>query len=62
MLFTLTALALLGGVTVRIFVVTLLIGILSGTYSSIFNASPLLVVWENGEIGSFLRRLFGNGR
>jgi len=59
-LFTLTALALLGGVTVRIFVVTLLLGILSGTYSSIFNASPLLVVWENGEIGSLIRRLSGN--
>lgn len=59
-LFTLTALALLGGVTVRIFVVTLLIGILSGTYSSIFNASPLLVVWENGEIGNLIRRLSGN--
>lgn len=59
-LFTLTALALLGGVTVRTFVITLLIGILSGTYSSIFNASPLLVVWERGEIGSFLRRLSGN--
>ncbi len=59
-LFTLTALALLGGITVRIFVVTLLIGILSGTYSSIFNASPLLVVWENGEIGNFVRRFTGN--
>lgn len=59
-LFTLMALALLGGVTVRIFVVTLLIGILSGTYSSIFNASPLLVVWENGEVGSLIRRLSGN--
>ncbi len=58
-LFTLTALALLGGVTVRIFVITLLVGILSGTYSSIFNASPLLVVWENGEIGDLWRRLTG---
>ena len=37
---------------------TLLIGITSGTYSSIFNASPLLVVWEKDEfgIGRFLRR------
>lgn len=56
-LFTLTALALFGGVTIRHFVVTLLVGIISGTYSSIFNASPLLVVWENGEVGQFLRRL-----
>jgi preprotein translocase subunit SecF len=46
---TLLALALLGGVTIRHFVVTLLIGVFSGTYSSIFNAAPILVVWENKE-------------
>lgn len=46
-LFTLLALALFGGVTIRNFVLVLLIGIASGTYSSIFNASALLVVWEN---------------
>jgi preprotein translocase subunit SecF len=44
--FTLTALLLFGGITIRHFVLTLLIGIVSGTYSSIFNASPLLVEWE----------------
>lgn len=44
--FTLTALLLFGGITIRGFVLTLLIGIISGTYSSIFNASPLLVEWE----------------
>jgi len=43
------SLALFGGVTIRHFVVTLLIGVFSGTYSSIFNASPILVVWENRE-------------
>jgi preprotein translocase subunit SecF len=58
-LFTLLALTLFGGLTIRHFVVTLLVGIFSGTYSSIFNAAALLVVWENGEIGQFLRRLFG---
>jgi preprotein translocase subunit SecF len=42
-------LALFGGVTIRHFVLILLIGILSGAYSSIFNASPILVVWENRE-------------
>lgn len=46
-LFTLLALYLLGGETTKYFVLALLIGILSGTYSSIFNASPILVVWEN---------------
>jgi preprotein translocase subunit SecF len=61
-LFTLTALALFGGVTIRQFVLTMLIGILSGTYSSIFNASQILVVWEHGEVGNFFRRLFGRQR
>lgn len=39
-------LLLFGGESIRWFVVAILIGITSGTYSSIFNASPLLVVWE----------------
>jgi preprotein translocase subunit SecF len=45
----LLAMALFGGVTIRHFSTILLIGVLSGTYSSIFNASPILVVWENKE-------------
>ena len=60
-LFTLTALLLLGGGTIRNFVLVLLVGIVSGTYSSIFNASCLLVVWENGELGRLWRRLTGRG-
>ncbi len=48
-MFTLFALALFGGDTIRHFVIILLVGIFSGTYSSIFNASPILVVWENEE-------------
>ncbi|HEX5825328.1 MAG TPA: protein translocase subunit SecF [Candidatus Limnocylindrales bacterium] len=46
---TLLALYLFGGSAIRNFVLALLIGIVSGTYSSIFNASPLLVVWHNWE-------------
>ncbi len=42
----LLALLLFGGESIRWFVVALLIGIVSGTYSSIFNAAPLLVVWQ----------------
>ncbi len=61
-LFTLAALLLFGGATIQHFVATLFIGILSGMYSSIFNASPLLVVWENNEIGQFFDRLFGRKR
>jgi preprotein translocase subunit SecF len=47
--FTLFALALFGGLTIRHFVITLMIGMISGTYSSIFNAAAILVVWENRE-------------
>ncbi len=42
----LLSLFLFGGETLRGFVLALVIGIVSGTYSSIFNASPLLVVWR----------------
>jgi preprotein translocase subunit SecF len=44
---TLFALLLFGGQSIRPFVLALLIGVASGTYSSIFNASPLLVTWHN---------------
>ena len=47
--FTLLALFLFGGASVRVFVLALLLGIISGTYSSIFNASPILVVWQEWE-------------
>ncbi len=45
-LLVLSALFLFGGVTIKNFVLALLIGIASGTYSSIFVATPLLVVYE----------------
>ncbi|MBI4037925.1 protein translocase subunit SecF [Candidatus Curtissbacteria bacterium] len=45
--FVLLALLIFGGEPIRYFVLALLIGIISGTYSSIFNASPLLVTWQN---------------
>lgn len=55
--FTVLALLLLGGETIRNFLLILFIGILAGTYSSICIASQLLVSWEKGEIGRFLRRI-----
>jgi preprotein translocase subunit SecF len=55
-LFTLFALALFGGDSIRHFVLILLVGIFSGTYSSIFNAAPILVVWENREWTTWFRR------
>jgi preprotein translocase subunit SecF len=42
----LLSLLVFGGDTLKGFALALLIGIISGTYSSIFNASPLLVVWR----------------
>jgi len=45
-LIVLLALYLLGGATLKHFMLALLVGIAIGTYSSIFNASPLLVSWQ----------------
>lgn len=55
-MFTLFALVLFGGSSIRHFVTILLVGIFSGTYSSIFNASPILVVWQNREWKNWFRR------
>ncbi len=54
--FMLLALALFGGVTLREFALILLVGLFSGTYSSIFIAAPLLVVWENREWKTWFKR------
>lgn len=43
----LTSLLMFGSMSIRWFIVALLIGTISGTYSSIFNASQLLIVWNN---------------
>lgn len=45
-IFMLLALWLMGGQTIKWFVFVLLIGTISGTYSSTFTAAPLLVVWQ----------------
>jgi preprotein translocase SecF subunit len=54
---TLSALLFFAGASIHYFVLALLIGIISGTYSSIFNASPLLVVWQMWEDGRRAERL-----
>jgi len=54
--FLLLALALFGGDTLREMCIILLIGLLSGTYSSIFIAAPILVVWENKEWKTWFRK------
>lgn len=49
-LLALTAVFFFGGESTRSFALAMIIGILSGTYSSIFVASPLLVVWEKWDL------------
>lgn len=58
--FMLLALALFGGVTLREFSTILLIGLFMGTYSSIFIAAPILVVWENREWQRWFKPRTGN--
>jgi preprotein translocase subunit SecF len=53
----LVALLLLGGESIRSFVLALTLGVAVGTYSSIFNAAPLLVTWQE-----FVERRAGQGR
>ena len=55
LLFTLLALLLFGGATIRVFLWVLVIGVVVGTYSSIGIATNTLVAWESGDF----RRLFG---
>ena len=50
------AILLFGGETVKQFIAILFIGLLSGTYSSIFTAVPLLVAWEKGELPFLARK------
>lgn len=48
--FIMAALLLFGGETIKQFIFILFLGLLSGTYSSIFTAAPLLIAWEKGEL------------
>lgn len=54
--FLLLALAMFGGITLQEFASILLIGLLSGTYSSIFIAAPILVLWEKREWENWFKR------
>lgn len=59
LIFAIVALLLLGGTTIRPFLIVLLIGTITGTYSSIFIAVQILVTWENRDVPRLLRRLLG---
>ena len=56
-LFTILALMLLGGPTIRVFLWVLLVGVVVGTYSSIGIATQTLIVWEKGDVGRLFRRI-----
>ncbi|HEY5639339.1 MAG TPA: protein translocase subunit SecD [Dehalococcoidia bacterium] len=56
-IFAILALLLLGAGQVDVLLITLLLGIVAGTYSSIFIASQILVSWEDGDFGRIFRRL-----
>jgi preprotein translocase SecF subunit len=55
-LLTVLALLLLGGVTIREFLLVILVGVVAGTYSSIGIAAQVLVAWEEGDFARWLRR------
>jgi len=58
-LFPVVSMMLIGGETVQNFLLTLLVGIIAGTYSSICVAAQLLVAWENKDLSRFFRKLRG---
>jgi preprotein translocase SecF subunit len=49
-MFIMVAILLFGGASIKPFIAALLVGLLTGTYSSIFTAVPLLVAWEKDEL------------
>jgi preprotein translocase subunit SecF len=61
-LLTVVTLLLLGGVTIREFLLVLLVGIISGVYSSVGIAAQLLVAWEDGDFARLWDRVRGRRR
>ena len=56
LLFTILALLWLGGSTIQSFLLVLLVGVISGAYSSIAIAAQVLVAWDEGDLGRLLSR------
>ena len=54
-LFVLLAMLIIGGPSIRGLLLVVAIGVVVGTYSSVFIASQFLVVWDRGEVGSVFR-------
>jgi preprotein translocase SecF subunit len=53
-IFVMICILFFGGATIKQFIAVILVGMISGTYSSLFNAVPLVVSWELGEFGRLL--------
>lgn len=56
LLITVSAMLLLGGDSIRAFLLTIFVGVIVGTYSSIGVAAQVLVAWENGDFRRWLSR------
>jgi protein-export membrane protein SecD/preprotein translocase SecF subunit len=54
--FVVVAILVFGGTTIQQFVTIILVGVISGTYSSVFTAVPVLVSWQQGDFGAVFRR------
>lgn len=61
-LFTVVALLLMGAGAINVLLLTLLIGVIAGTYSSIFIAAQILVAWEVGDFARMLRPIIPRRR
>ena len=57
LVFTLLALVLFGGSTIKTFLVVMLIGVVAGTYSSIAIASQILVSWDQQDLSKFFKKI-----
>ncbi len=57
LIITVVAMLLLGGTAVQTLLLVMLLGTVTGTYSSIFVASQVLVSWEEGDFARLFRRL-----
>ena len=59
LIFAIVALLLMGGSSIRDFLIAMLAGTVTGVYSSVFVASQILVSWDEGDIPRIFRRLTG---
>jgi preprotein translocase SecF subunit len=55
-MFVMVAISFFGGITIRHFILTMLLGLFSGAYSSLFIGVPLLAIWEQGLFSGLLRK------